>query len=134
MPLIDAARFYARHHGKGIKHKSVALAVDEMIGTAPAGGWGRFHCLLRGTFIGTTLGAVSGAMANQVRACSGVASSAEVLLFQLDGGGRARDVLCGDALLPGLDSVFHTVQKSIQSDLGFACTRTDELIGGGHMY
>jgi integrase len=29
--LIDAVRFYARHHGKGIKHKSVALAVDEMI-------------------------------------------------------------------------------------------------------
>src|SRR5262245_2691264 len=26
-----AARFYARHHGNGIKHKSVALAVDEMI-------------------------------------------------------------------------------------------------------
>jgi integrase len=31
VPLIDAARFYARHHGKGIKRKSVALAVDEMI-------------------------------------------------------------------------------------------------------
>src|SRR5215469_12246857 len=31
VPLIDAARFYARHHGNGIKHKSVALAVDEMI-------------------------------------------------------------------------------------------------------
>jgi hypothetical protein len=31
--LIDAARFYARHHGNGIKHKSVALAVDEMIAT-----------------------------------------------------------------------------------------------------
>ena len=31
MPLIDAARFYARHHGKGIKRKSVASAVDEMI-------------------------------------------------------------------------------------------------------
>jgi integrase len=31
VPLIDAARFYARHHGKGIKRKSIALAVDEMI-------------------------------------------------------------------------------------------------------
>ena len=31
VPLIDAARFYSRHHGKGIKRKSVALAVDEMI-------------------------------------------------------------------------------------------------------
>jgi integrase len=31
VPLIDAARFYARHHGNGVKRKSVALAVDEMI-------------------------------------------------------------------------------------------------------
>jgi len=31
VPLIDAVRFYSRHHGKGIKRKSVALAVDEMI-------------------------------------------------------------------------------------------------------
>jgi integrase len=31
VPLLDAARFYARHHGKGIKRKSVATAVDEMI-------------------------------------------------------------------------------------------------------
>jgi integrase len=31
VPLIDAARFYARHHGKGIKRKSVAAAVEEMI-------------------------------------------------------------------------------------------------------
>jgi integrase len=31
VPLLDAARFYARHHGKGIKRKSVALAVDKMI-------------------------------------------------------------------------------------------------------
>jgi integrase len=29
--LVDAARFYARHHGGGIKRKSVAVAVDEMI-------------------------------------------------------------------------------------------------------
>jgi site-specific recombinase XerD len=28
---MDAARFYARHHGRGLKRKSVALAVDEMI-------------------------------------------------------------------------------------------------------
>ena len=31
VPLTDAARFYARHHGKGIKRKSVAAAVNEMI-------------------------------------------------------------------------------------------------------
>jgi integrase len=31
VPLLDAARFYARHHGRGLKRKSVALAVDEMI-------------------------------------------------------------------------------------------------------
>jgi integrase len=31
VPLIDAARFYARHHGKGIKRKSVAMAISEMI-------------------------------------------------------------------------------------------------------
>ena len=31
VPLIDAVRFYARHHGRGIKRKSVAVAVDEMI-------------------------------------------------------------------------------------------------------
>ena len=26
--LVDAARFYARHHGSGIKRKAVAVAVD----------------------------------------------------------------------------------------------------------
>jgi integrase len=31
VPLVDAARFYARHHGHGIKRKPVAEAVDEMI-------------------------------------------------------------------------------------------------------
>jgi integrase len=31
VPLIDAARFYARYHGNGIMRKSVAAAVDEMI-------------------------------------------------------------------------------------------------------
>jgi integrase len=31
VPLIDAVRFYARHHGKGIKRTSVAAVVDEMI-------------------------------------------------------------------------------------------------------
>ena len=30
VPLLEA-RFYARHHGKGIKRKTIALAVDEMI-------------------------------------------------------------------------------------------------------
>ncbi|MGB9156767.1 MAG: hypothetical protein WCB20_09775, partial [Chthoniobacterales bacterium] len=29
--LVDAARFYARHHGSGIKRKAVAVAVDAMI-------------------------------------------------------------------------------------------------------
>jgi len=29
--LIDAARFYARHHGKNLNRKNVALAVDDMI-------------------------------------------------------------------------------------------------------
>ena len=31
VPLVDAARFYARHHGDGIKRKSVASAMEEMI-------------------------------------------------------------------------------------------------------
>ena len=31
VPLVDAARFYARHHGKGLKRKAVADAVREMI-------------------------------------------------------------------------------------------------------
>jgi integrase len=31
VPLLDAARFYARHHGKGIKRVEVAAAVSEML-------------------------------------------------------------------------------------------------------
>src|SRR5436305_6777126 len=31
------------------------------------------------------------------------------------------------------DPVFQAIQKSIQSDLGFTCSRTDELLGGGHI-
>src|SRR4029453_4428365 len=31
VPLLDASRFYARHHGKGIKRKSVAAALSEFI-------------------------------------------------------------------------------------------------------
>jgi integrase len=31
VPLVDAARFYARHHGNGIQRKSVSKAVEEMI-------------------------------------------------------------------------------------------------------
>src|SRR5207248_1151476 len=31
--LVDAAKFYARHHGRGLKRKPVADAVDEMIAT-----------------------------------------------------------------------------------------------------
>src|SRR5438874_12576272 len=33
VPLVDAARFYAKHHGLGIKRKAVSDAVDEMIAT-----------------------------------------------------------------------------------------------------
>jgi integrase len=36
--LLDAAKFYARHHGKGIKRKPIAEAVDEMIATKRKGG------------------------------------------------------------------------------------------------
>src|SRR5205814_9582523 len=36
--LGDAARFYARHHGKGIKRKPVAEAVEEMIEAKKLGG------------------------------------------------------------------------------------------------
>jgi integrase len=38
VPLVDAARFYARHHGHGIKRKSVADAVDAMIAAKTAEG------------------------------------------------------------------------------------------------
>ena len=38
VPLVDAARFYARHHGRGIKRKPVADAVDEMIAAKTAKG------------------------------------------------------------------------------------------------
>ena len=36
--LVDAARFYARHHGNGIKRKPVAEAVEEMIEAKKLGG------------------------------------------------------------------------------------------------
>ena len=36
--LVDAARFYSRHHGSGIKRKTVATAVDEMIAAKTAKG------------------------------------------------------------------------------------------------
>jgi integrase len=36
--VVEAARFYARHHGRGIKRKSVADAVDEMIAGKRTGG------------------------------------------------------------------------------------------------
>jgi integrase len=36
--LVDAAKFYARHHGKGIKRKPIAEAVDEIIAAKKAGG------------------------------------------------------------------------------------------------
>ena len=38
VPLVDAARFYARHHGRGIKRKSVADAVAAMIAAKTAKG------------------------------------------------------------------------------------------------
>jgi integrase len=36
--IIDAAKFYARHHGKGIKRKPVSEAVEEMIAAKRANG------------------------------------------------------------------------------------------------
>ena len=38
VPLVDAARFYSRHHGRGIKDKSVADAVEAMIAAKAAKG------------------------------------------------------------------------------------------------
>jgi len=38
VPLVDAVRFYSRHHGRGIKRKSVADAVDAMIAAKTAKG------------------------------------------------------------------------------------------------
>jgi integrase len=38
VPLLDAARFYARHHGRGIKRKPVADAVEAMIAAKTAKG------------------------------------------------------------------------------------------------
>ncbi len=38
IPLVDAVRFYSRHHGRGIKRKSVADAVDAMIAAKTAKG------------------------------------------------------------------------------------------------
>ena len=38
VPLVDAARFYARHHGRGIKRKAVTDAVDAMIAAKTAKG------------------------------------------------------------------------------------------------
>jgi integrase len=36
--IVDAAKFYARHHARGIKRKPIAEAVDEMIATKRANG------------------------------------------------------------------------------------------------
>jgi integrase len=36
--LVDAAKFYARHHGRGIRRKPLATAVDEMIATKKTAG------------------------------------------------------------------------------------------------
>jgi integrase len=38
VPLLDAARFYARHHGRDVKRKPVADAVREMIEAKKTGG------------------------------------------------------------------------------------------------
>jgi integrase len=38
VPLVDAVRFYSRHHGRGIKRKSVADAVEAMIAAKTAKG------------------------------------------------------------------------------------------------
>lgn len=36
--VVDAAKFYARHHGRGIMRKPIAAAVEEMIATKKASG------------------------------------------------------------------------------------------------
>jgi integrase len=36
--LVDAAKFYARHHGKGLKRKPVSEGVDEMVAAKRANG------------------------------------------------------------------------------------------------
>ena len=36
--LVDAAKFYARHHGRGITRKPIGEAIDEMIATKKASG------------------------------------------------------------------------------------------------
>jgi integrase len=38
VPLVDAARFYARHHWRGLTRKTVGAAVDEMIAAKTAKG------------------------------------------------------------------------------------------------
>jgi len=38
VPLIDATRFYSQHHGRGIKHKSIAGALDGLIAAKTAKG------------------------------------------------------------------------------------------------
>ena len=38
VPLVDAARFYSRHHGRGVTRKSVAAGVDAMIAIKTAKG------------------------------------------------------------------------------------------------
>ncbi len=38
LPLLDAAKFYVRHHGRGIKRKPVRQAIDEMIAAKKAEG------------------------------------------------------------------------------------------------
>jgi hypothetical protein len=43
VPVVDAARFYARHHGRGIKRKSVADAVNDMIAAKGASGVGELY-------------------------------------------------------------------------------------------
>jgi integrase len=46
--LLEAARFYLRHHGRGIKSKSIANAVDEMIAAKRTGGASELYlCDLR---------------------------------------------------------------------------------------
>ena len=38
VPIVDAARFYSRHHGRGVTRKSVAAGVDAMIAIKTAKG------------------------------------------------------------------------------------------------
>jgi hypothetical protein len=62
--LVDAAKFYARHHGRGIKRKAIADAVSEMIAAKETAGVSELYLAdLRYRRLGKVAGHVS---ANQL--------------------------------------------------------------------